>query len=122
ESPPAFAGGRGAPPAEGCEASVAEQFTTKRFVRDVLFVNLPLPFLKVRTYVWMVVFTQAMGTAGYGTWSLFNTTLGILTALTSLSLGSAMMRFLSGERTPAETGAVWSTVLVTVLGTSGVTG
>ncbi|HTK77845.1 MAG TPA: lipopolysaccharide biosynthesis protein [Gemmataceae bacterium] len=98
---------------------ITAQFTTRRFVRDTLFANLPLPFLKLRTYVWLLVFTATMGMAGYGQWSLFSTTLGIATQVASLYLGAAMMRFLSGERTVEEMRAAWSTVLATVLATSG---
>jgi O-antigen/teichoic acid export membrane protein len=61
-----------------------------------------------------------MGMAGYGEWSLFSTTLGIATQVASVYLGAAMMRFLSGERTDEELRAAWSTVLATVLATSGI--
>ena len=66
--------------------------TTRKFVRDTLFANLPLPFQKVRTYLWLLFFAPAFGERGYGEWSLFHVTLNIVTALTAVNLGSAMMR------------------------------
>jgi len=85
-----------------------------------LFANLPLPFLKLRTYVWLLVFTSTLGMSGYGEWSLFSTTLNLATTVTSIYLGASMMRFLSGDRSLHEMRAAWSTVLATVLATSGV--
>src|SRR4029077_20467898 len=57
--------------------------------------------------------------AGYGEWTLFSTTLNLATTMTSIYLGASMMRFLSGDRSLEEMRAAWSTVLATVLVTSG---
>jgi O-antigen/teichoic acid export membrane protein len=94
--------------------------TTRKFVRDTLFANLPLPFEKLRTYLWLLIFAPAFGETGYGEWSLFHVSLNIMTALTAVNLGSAMMRFLSGDRTADELDAAWSSVLATVAVTTGV--
>jgi len=83
-------------------------------VRDVLFANLPIPFQKLRAYLWLVVFSRALGPAGYGAWSLFNVTLGLGTCMVTMNFGTAMMRFLSGKRTADESSQAMSTVLSTV--------
>ncbi|HEV2495915.1 MAG TPA: oligosaccharide flippase family protein [Terriglobia bacterium] len=83
-------------------------------MRDVLFSNLPVPFQKLRTYLWLVVFSRALGPAGYGAWSLFNVTLGLGTCIVTMNFGTAMMRFLSGERTPEESSRAMCTVLSAV--------
>ncbi len=87
---------------------------TRRFIRDVFFANLPLPFQKIRTYLWLVFFARAFGPSGFGIWSLFQTTLGISLVLASMTQGNAMMRFLSGDRTRGETNRVFSSVLAAV--------
>lgn len=88
--------------------------TAERFIRDVFFSNLPLPFLKLRTYLWLVVLSRAFGPSGYGVWSLFYVTLGWATVIASMFLGNSMMRFLSGERTTEETNQALSSVLAVV--------
>lgn len=85
----------------------------RKFVRDILFSNLPVPFMKIRTYLWLLIFSRYLGVAGYGEWIIFNITLGICIGLASINFGSAMARFLSGDRDPAEIDRAWSTVLVT---------
>jgi len=95
---------------------------TRKFVRDVFFSNLPIPFLKLRTYLYLVVFARALGPAGYGAWSLFMVTLGIATTLGTMNFGSSMMRFLSGNRTLKETNQGLSTVLLSVAVCSSVIG
>jgi O-antigen/teichoic acid export membrane protein len=84
---------------------------THKFVRDVFFSNLPLPFQKLRTYLWLVVMARTLGPSGYGAWSLFNVTLSAATTLAALNCGSALMRFLSGNRTRHEINQAVSTVL-----------
>ena len=103
-------------PSAGAHASA----TTGKFVHDVFFSNLPIPFLKFRTYLWLMTFSRALGVSGFGEWSILMVTLGLATGLSSLNLGSAMMRFLCGERTAEEVNRAWTTVLLTVLATSGV--
>lgn len=83
------------------------------------FSNLPIPFLKFRTYLWLFTFSRALGVAGYGEWSILMVTLALATGLSSLNLGSAMMRFLCGERTAEEVSRAWTMVLLTVLAISG---
>jgi O-antigen/teichoic acid export membrane protein len=85
--------------------------STRKFIRDVFFSNLPTPFQKVRTYLWLAVFARRLGPEGYGAWSLFNVTLGVATSIASLNMGNAMMRFLSGARSPGEINRAVSTVL-----------
>jgi len=87
---------------------------TGKFIRDVFFANLPLPFQKIRTYLGLVFFARAFGPSGFGIWSLFQTTLAISVMLTSMTQGNAMMRFLSGDRTREETNRVFSSVLAAV--------
>src|ERR1700728_3725316 len=93
---------------------VAAKDGTGKFIRDVFFANLPLPFQKVRTYLWLVVFSKAFGPSGFGIWALFQGTLGTALILTSLTQGNAMMRFLSGPRTREEKNSVLSSVLAAV--------
>src|SRR5947209_8193480 len=102
--------------------STTNALSTKKFVRDTLFAHLPLPFLKLRTYLWLVAFAHCLGVAGYGVWSLFSITLSMAVGVASLNLGSAMMRFLGGERSAEELSAAWSTVLCTGLGVSTLAG
>lgn len=87
---------------------------TGQFIRDVFFANVPLPFQKLRTYVWIVLLSRALGPSGFGLWALFQTTLGTGLILTTMTQGNAMMRFLSGNRTREETNAALSSVLAAV--------
>jgi O-antigen/teichoic acid export membrane protein len=89
---------------------------THKFIRDVCFSNLPAPFQKLRTYLWLVVMTRTLGAEGFGAWSLFVVTLSIATTFATLNCGASLMRFLSGERTPGEVNRAWSTVLAMVGG------
>src|SRR5229473_2268897 len=79
------------------------RWTSRRFIRDLAFANLPGPFQRLRAYLWLLVFSYSMGMAGVGAWSLFETILAMATAVATLLQGNAMMRFLSGERTREET-------------------
>lgn len=99
----------------GGDEKAARRCSTEKFVRDVLFSNLPLPVLKFRTYLWLVIFSRAFGPTGYGAWALFLVTLDIGTHLASMTLGNSMMRFLSGERTQEEENRAFSSVLLAVL-------
>jgi O-antigen/teichoic acid export membrane protein len=85
-----------------------------KFIRDVLFSNLPLPFQKLRTYLWMVFFSRAFGPSGFGVWSLFITTLGLALILTTMTQGNAMMRFLGANRSQEDNNRVFSSVLAAV--------
>lgn len=92
-------------------------FTTHKFVRDVIYSNLPVPVQKLRTYLWLVVMTRALGTEGFGAWSLFILALSNATTIATLNCGSSLMRFLSGRRTSGELNQAFSTVL-TMVGTA----
>ncbi|MBV9302342.1 MAG: oligosaccharide flippase family protein [Acidobacteriaceae bacterium] len=85
--------------------------STTRFVRDVFFANLPLPFQKLRAYLWVIFFAKALGPSGFGIWSLFQTTLLAATVVTSLTQGNAMMRFLPANRTKEGIHQSFSSVL-----------
>jgi O-antigen/teichoic acid export membrane protein len=87
---------------------------TTKFVRDVFFANLPLPFQKLRTYLWLVCFSRALGPSGYGEWALFQSTLGIGLILASMTQGNAMMRFITVGRTREDVNRAFSSVLVAV--------
>ena len=91
---------------------------THKFIRDILFSNLPVPFLKLRSYLWLIVFSRCLGPSGYGEWSLFTVSLAIGVALGTLNVGSSMMRFLSGERSSQEVDRTISTVFTIVIVTS----
>jgi O-antigen/teichoic acid export membrane protein len=80
----------------------------------VFFANLPLPFQKIRTYLWVIVFSRMLGPSEFGIWSLFQTTMGITMILTSMTQGNAMMRFLGGDRTRDEINSVFSSVAMAV--------
>jgi len=104
-----------ASPANGRDTEQSSQKqTAAKFIRDVFFSNLPLPFLKLRTYLWLVVLSHAFGPSGYGTWSLFYVTLGWTTVVASMTLGSSMMRFASGEKSTQETNQILSSVVAAV--------
>ncbi|MGB6482874.1 MAG: oligosaccharide flippase family protein [Candidatus Acidiferrales bacterium] len=94
----------------------ARQSATHKFIRDVAFSNLPVPFQKLRTYLWLVVLTRALGPAGFGAWSLFVVTLSTATTVSTMNCGSSLMRFLSGERSRNEVNQAFSTVLAMVAG------
>jgi O-antigen/teichoic acid export membrane protein len=85
-----------------------------KFVRDLFFANIPLPFQKLRTYAWAAVFSRTLGPAGFGTWSLFLTTLGICMILSSMTQGNALMRFLGGERNRREESVGFSSAMATM--------
>src|SRR5258708_28064620 len=84
---------------------------TPKFIRDVFFANLPLPFQKLRTYLWIVLFSRAFGPSGFGIWSLFQTTLNVGLLFSSMTQGNAMMRFLSVNRSREETHRSFSSLL-----------
>lgn len=86
------------------------QASHQRFIRDVFFTNLPLPVMKFRSYLWLAMLSRSLGPDGYGAWSLFQTTLDISISIGSLTLGGAMMRFLSGERAHDATDVALSSV------------
>lgn len=98
------------------------QSASQKFIRDVAFSNLPVPFQKLRTYLWLLVLTRALGSSGFGAWSLFVITLSTGTTLSTLNCGSSLMRFLSGERNREEVNRAFSTVLAMVAGVSAILG
>ena len=97
-------------PASSPGASAAH----RKFVRDIAFSNLPVPFQKLQTYLWLVLLTRALGPAGFGAWSLFMVTLSTATSVSTLNCGSSLMRFLSGSRSEDEVNEAFSTVLLMV--------
>ncbi|HEV2489263.1 MAG TPA: oligosaccharide flippase family protein [Candidatus Acidoferrales bacterium] len=92
----------------------ASDIATRKFIRDVLFANLPVPFQKLRTYLWLIAMTRALGAEGFGVWSLFILALSNATTIATLNCGSSLMRFLSGKRTSDEVSGAFSTVLAMV--------
>jgi O-antigen/teichoic acid export membrane protein len=90
--------------------TVEAQTSHQRFIRDIFFTNLPLPVMKFRSYLWLAMLSRSLGPDGYGAWSLFQTTLDISISIGSMTLGGAMMRFLSGERTREVTDVALSSV------------
>jgi O-antigen/teichoic acid export membrane protein len=91
---------------------------SRKFIRDVFFSNLPVPFQKLRTYLWLFVLTRTFGPAGFGAWALFIVTLSTATTFSTMNCGSSLMRFLSGERGRNEVNQAFSTVLAMVAGAS----
>lgn len=104
--------------AETVDRDKDSQAATRKFIRDVIFSNLPVPLQKLRTYLWLVVLTRALGPSGFGAWSLFIVTLSTATTVSTMNCGSSLMRFLSGERTRDEIDRAFSTVLAMVIGAS----
>ena len=96
------------------ERSAELNWTDRKFTRDVLFANVPAPFLRLRSYAWLVVFSRTTGLAGVGAWALFDTTLALVTTIGTLLLGHAMMRFSSGQRGQGEASSALATVLSAV--------
>ncbi|MGH9729328.1 MAG: lipopolysaccharide biosynthesis protein [Candidatus Acidiferrales bacterium] len=94
------------------------EFADGKFVRDIVFSNVPIPFQKARTYLWLVILTRALGAEGFGVWSLFLVTLSSATTISTLNCGSSLMRFLSGEREGNEVNQAFTTVLAMVGGAS----
>jgi O-antigen/teichoic acid export membrane protein len=90
--------------------TVEAQASHQRFIRDIFFTNLPLPVMKFRSYLWLVLLSRTLGPDGYGAWTLFQTTLDISISIGSLTLGGAMVRFLSGDRTRDATDVALSSV------------
>lgn len=105
-------------PAEESERTAA----SRKFIRDVVFSNLPVPFQKLRTYLWLIILTRALGPAGFGAWALFIVTLSTATTVSTINCGSSLMRFLSGDRSSDEVNRAFSTVLAMVIGASVVVG
>ncbi len=95
-----------------CEG--AHKSASRKFVRDVVLSNVPIPFQKARTYLWLVLLTRALGPEGFGAWSLFLVTLSSATTVSTLNCGSSLMRFLSGERNRDEVNQAFTTVLAMV--------
>ncbi|HLW81497.1 MAG TPA: oligosaccharide flippase family protein [Candidatus Acidoferrales bacterium] len=92
----------------------APDAASRKFIRDIAFSNLPVPFQKLQTYLWVVVLTRALGPAGFGAWSLFMVTLSTATTVSTMNCGSSLMRFMSGERSREEINQAFSTVLMMV--------
>ncbi|MGH9864324.1 MAG: hypothetical protein ACRD4H_02795, partial [Candidatus Acidiferrales bacterium] len=55
----------------------------RTFFRDIVFSNVPIPFQKARTYLWLVILTRTLGTEGFGAWSLFLVTLSSATTIST---------------------------------------
>lgn len=91
-------------------------------MRDVVFANIPAPFLRLRSYAWLVVFSRTTGLAGVGAWALFDTTLSLATALGTILLGHAMMRFSSGKQNQREASTALASVLAAVTAACSVLG
>jgi O-antigen/teichoic acid export membrane protein len=87
---------------------------TQKFIRDIFFSNLPVPFQKFCSYLLLVVFARKLGPRDYGAWSLFNVSLTIAVATATLNAGSSMMRFLNGDRTSQDVDRSISTVFTMV--------
>jgi len=102
------------PPAVGVLPWRIRSAGNRTFWRDVFFANLPLPFQKLRTYLWVIVFSRTLGPSEFGIWSLFQTTIGMAMIVTSMTQGNAMMRFLGGDRTPEQINRVFSSVIAAV--------
>jgi O-antigen/teichoic acid export membrane protein len=92
----------------------------RRFIRDIVFTNIPLPVMKIRSYLWLAMLSRSLGPSGYGAWSLFHTTLDISISIASMTLGGAMMRFLSGDRTREEARLALSSVYYANLTVGGI--
>ena len=86
-------------------------WTSRKFIRDVVFANVPGPFQRLRAYIWLMVFSYSMGMSAVGAWALFDMTLSLSISAATLNFGSAMMRFLSGARSAEETTPGFSSVL-----------
>lgn len=99
---------------EVAASSPASSAAKRKFVRDIAFSNLPVPFQKLQTYLWLVLLTRALGPAGFGAWSLFMVTLSTATTISTLNCGSSLMRFLSGPRQEKEVNEAFTTVLLMV--------
>lgn len=97
-----------------------QKSASHKFVRDIVFSNVPIPFQKVRTYLWLVILTRALGPQGFGAWSLFLVTLSSATTVSTLNCGSSLMRFLSGEREREEVNQAFTTVMAMVGGASAI--
>ena len=97
-----------------------QRSASHKFVRDIVFSNLPIPFQKARTYLWLVILTRALGPQGFGAWSLFLVTLSSATTVSTLNCGSSLMRFLSGERKREEVNRAFTTVMAMVGGASAI--
>src|ERR1700677_3411726 len=110
------------PSASQLNSPAEAKWTDRMFMRDVLFANIPAPFLRLRSYAWLVVFSRTTGLAGVGAWALFDTTLSLATAIGTLLLGHAIMRFSSGERDQREASTALATVLVAVTAACGLLG
>jgi O-antigen/teichoic acid export membrane protein len=87
---------------------------THKFIRDIFFSNLPVPFQKFCSYLLLVVFARKLGARDYGAWSLFIVSLTIAMATATLNAGSSMMRFLNGDRTAQDIDQSISTVFTMV--------
>lgn len=90
------------------------ELSTEKFIRDIAFFNVPVPFQKLQTYLWLLVLTRELGAIGFGAWSLFMATLNAATTVSTMNCGSSLMRFLSGERDADEVNQAFSTVLAMV--------
>lgn len=111
-----FTGTMNAALADGSRNTAAQ----RKFIHDIAFSNLPVPFQKLQTYLWLMLLTRALGPAGFGTWSLFMVTLSAATTISTMNCGSSLMRFLSGKRPASEVNQAFSTVLATVTAASAI--
>ena len=104
------------------QADADQIWSGRKFVHDALFSYLPGPFQRLRSYLWLVIFSYSLGVSGVGAWALFDMTLSFAVTGATLLMGHAMMRLLSGRRSAEEASAGLSSVLAVVVAAAVVVG
>lgn len=69
----------------------------KKFVTDIIWMSMSQLIVSGIGFVTMPLMTKTYSTESYGIWTLVNATVGLAAPVLTMQLGSAVIRFLSGE-------------------------
>ena len=78
------------------------QSSYQKTARDTIFIGIATLLQFLIGLVQLPLLTKTLGAHDYGIWSQVNVTIGLILPLTSLGLGSAMVRFLAAEKNKGE--------------------
>jgi O-antigen/teichoic acid export membrane protein len=86
-----------------------------KFTRDVFWVAASQVFTTLLAIVILPALTKSYSTATYGIWVQVSVTVGLISPLLTLQLGSAIVRFLAGEEDKAKRRRYFSSMLGAII-------
>jgi O-antigen/teichoic acid export membrane protein len=88
----------------------------QRFVRDIIWVAISQAITSALGIITLPALTKSYTTESYGIWAQINVTVGLVVPLLTLQFGSAVVRFLAGEKDKTKRrrslGAMFYTILI----------